>query len=343
VLDLATIAARDAGELTAGLDAGGRPGRAVVFVDTDTDRSKLEDAVLRLRAARAIIVAVTRSAAPLMPIVNIADISIARGSLAGVDSDSRTVWVNDPLDAAATLRQRVEANPVAALTLTWLLRGGGELPVASALCDESAAYSMLLAAGEFRAWLARRRPPRAPDGGDRVRVMRTGNVLNVVLSRRSRRNAVDAAMRNALLEALAIAEWDTSLRVLISGEGPSFSAGGDLDEFGTAGDPALAHLIRVTASVGAALHRIRERVSVRVHGVCIGAGVELPSFAARVVAAPGTEFALPEIAMGLIPGAGGTVSIPRRVGRHRALWLALSGVRLDAATALEWGLIDAIE
>jgi enoyl-CoA hydratase/carnithine racemase len=47
--------------------------------------------------------------------------------------------------------------------------------------------------------------------------------------------------------------------------------------------------------------------------------------------------------MGLIPGAGGTVSIPRRIGRWRTLWLALSGEALDAATALDWGLVDAVE
>jgi enoyl-CoA hydratase/carnithine racemase len=44
--------------------------------------------------------------------------------------------------------------------------------------------------------------------------------------------------------------------------------------------------------------------------------------------------------MGLIPGAGGTASIPRRIGPHRAAWLALTGVRLDASTAQRWGLID---
>ena len=47
--------------------------------------------------------------------------------------------------------------------------------------------------------------------------------------------------------------------------------------------------------------------------------------------------------MGLVPGAGGTVSIPRRVGRQRAAWLALTGARIDAARALAWGLVDAVE
>ena len=56
--------------------------------------------------------------------------------------------------------------------------------------------------------------------------------------------------------------------------------------------------------------------------------------------AAGAFFALPEVGFGLVPGAGGTVSIPRRIGRHRAALLGLSGQRIDAALALEWGLVD---
>jgi enoyl-CoA hydratase/carnithine racemase len=83
-------------------------------------------------------------------------------------------------------------------------------------------------------------------------------------------------------------------------------------------------------------------VRVEVHGACVGAGIELPAFARRVVARSDAFFQLPEVAMGLVPGAGGTVSIPRRVGRQRAAYLCLSAVRLDAETALAWGLVDEI-
>jgi enoyl-CoA hydratase/carnithine racemase len=80
-----------------------------------------------------------------------------------------------------------------------------------------------------------------------------------------------------------------------------------------------------------------------VHGACIGAGIELPAFCGRVTARADARFQLPEVGMGLIPGAGGTVSLPRRIGRQRAAWLALTGERVDAETARRWGLIDAIE
>lgn len=100
--------------------------------------------------------------------------------------------------------------------------------------------------------------------------------------------------------------------------------------------------MRTRGGAGRLLHALRDRVEVRVHGSCVGAGLELPAFAGTVVADPTATFRLPEVAMGLIPGAGGTVSIPRRIGRWRTLYLALSGEPISAAVAARWGLIDAL-
>jgi enoyl-CoA hydratase/carnithine racemase len=211
------------------------------------------------------------------------------------------------------------------------------------LVAESATYSLLQAGPEHQAWLdGRTRRDRRPEG-DAVRIERAGYRLHLSLTRPHVRNAFDAAMREALLDGLAVAEADPSITdVLVDGEGPSFCSGGDLDEFGTAADPATAHLVRVSRSVGRALHALRDRVTFVVHGACVGAGVELPAFAARVIARPDATFRLPEIGMGLVPGAGGTVSILRRVGRERLTWLALTGNAIDAETALDWGLVDII-
>jgi enoyl-CoA hydratase len=109
-------------------------------------------------------------------------------------------------------------------------------------------------------------------------------------------------------------------------------------DFLSAPDPAA----RSTRSAARLLADCADRVTARVHGRCIGAGVELPAFARRVVASEEAFFQLPEVGMGLVPGSGGTVSLPRRIGRPRSAWLALSGARLHASTALDWGLIDEI-
>lgn len=149
-------------------------------------------------------------------------------------------------------------------------------------------------------------------------------------------------MRDALTEALAVAAADPRLAVLLDADGPDFCAGGDLDEFGSRPDPAAAHLIRLTRSPARLLHAVRHRATVRVHGACLGAGAELPAFAGQVQARADARFGLPELSLGLVPGAGGTVSLPRRIGRHRTAWLALSGRTIDTGQALAWGLVDQV-
>jgi len=233
---------------------------------------------------------------------------------------------------------------IAARALELLLYATEHLDVERALVVESATYSLLQAGPEHQAWLAARPARRAAvDEASPVHISRAGDQLHLTLHRPHVRNAYNAAMREALLDGLAVAAADPDVRVVIDGDGPNFCSGGDLDEFGTLADPASAHLLRVARSVGRAVHELRERVTFVVHGACVGAGTELPAFAGRVVARPDATFRLPEISMGLVPGAGGTVSLPRRVGRERAGWLALTGEAIDAETALEWGLIDAIE
>jgi enoyl-CoA hydratase/carnithine racemase len=147
-------------------------------------------------------------------------------------------------------------------------------------------------------------------------------------------------MRDALVEGLQVAAADPAVSVVLRGRGPDFCSGGDLDEFGTLPDPATAHLIRSTRNAGRLLAALSTRVRVELHGACVGAGMELPAFAARVAARPDAYFVLPEVSLGLVPGAGGTASIPRRIGRQRTAWLALTGARIDAHTALSWGLVD---
>jgi len=136
---------------------------------------------------------------------------------------------------------------------------------------------------------------------------------------------------------------DTSIRhVMLRAEGKAFSLGAELSEFGTTVDPAEAHHIRCLTLPAREAALCRDRLEARIDGACIGAGLELAAFAARIVATPRAWFQLPELAMGILPGAGGCVSLSRRIGRQRTLLMVLSGRRLNAREALDWGLVDAL-
>jgi hypothetical protein len=257
-------------------------------------------------------------------------------------------WVSCPAgygSAVDHLLERVRHNPIASVVLVQLLRLSAGLTVPQALVAESLAYSALQSGPEHQRWLSSKQPGREHESSaPAVVATRLGDSLTITLNRPEIRNAFNAAMRDGLCAALNIAlADDTVTDVCIRGAGSSFCSGGDLGEFGTAPDPATAHLTRVTRNPGMLIHDCADRCVVHVHGFSIGAGVELAAFAGQVTAAPDATFALPELHMGLVPGAGGTVSIARRVGRERTAYLGLSGLPIDATTAHDWGLVDNIK
>jgi len=261
---------------------------------------------------------------------------------AGEETASADVLVPD-LAAAHAIEKRVLSWPIASMTLVQVLRSTALLPAAQALDVESMAFSTLQGGEEFAAWqrTGKRGPPVPVQAGDPVLLSRDGAVIEAVLNRAGSRNAISVEMRDAWVEALHLLEADESVEELrFRALGACFSAGGELHEFGLAPDPATAHWVRTVQSPARLLARLGARVSFFVHGACIGSGIELPAFAARLVAHPDTFFQLPELQMGLIPGAGATVSIARRIGRQRTAWMVLTGRRINARTALEWGLVD---
>lgn len=260
-------------------------------------------------------------------------------TLSGHDEGRVTVRVDDPHAAVEELRTAVSARATAARVLGQLLRNIAASSV-WALWAESLAFSTLLGGEEFRSWLqANRRPEMAPSS-DPVLLSREGDVLRITLNRPERRNALDASTRAALADALDVGVADRRVRIELSGNGVAFSSGGDLAEFGTATDLAAVHHIRLEHGPAVRMLAVADRTTAFVHGPCVGAGVELAAFAGHVVAAEGTTFRLPEVSMGLVPGAGGTVSVPARIGRWRAAWWMLSGTVLPARQAHEWGLVD---
>lgn len=256
-------------------------------------------------------------------------------------------WVHSPdighwVDAVAA---RVATAPIAAATCMSVLRIGESASPGDALKIESMAYSALLSGEEFRRWRARcvLVPRCIEEACPPVLYERTGDHVTLTLARPRGHNAMSADMRDALWEALAAVLDDPSQpSVLLRGAGACFSTGGHLPEFGSAADLAQAHVVRTARCCAALLYELGERAEVELHGVCVGSGIEVPAAAVRRRAIAGASFQLPELGMGLMPGAGGTVTVARAIGRHRTAAMVLSGRRISARTALDWGLIHAI-
>ena len=230
---------------------------------------------------------------------------------------------NSPNDADAGRRRQRSAT-------TCCARSTPTGPTRAGVITESLAYSTLQSGPEFARWLAERGPATVPDLPDPVQADRVGDRLHIRFNRPQRHNAFSTDMRAALLEALEVARLDPSITaVVLTGNGPSFCSGGDLAEFGTFADPASAHLARTRYSPALVLDELTARLGrncrAEVHGQVLGSGLEMAAYCGWVQAHPDAVLGLPELSLGLIPGAGGTVSITRRIGRWRTAYLVLSG------------------
>lgn len=242
---------------------------------------------------------------------------------------------------AEVIASRVAASPLAAATLVQLLRALPSLSAEDGLTAESLAYATLQGSAEHRDWIANRSWRSAAPG--QLHLSREGDEVVAVIDRPEAGNAIDRPMRDALHEAFALVNMDPTIaRITLRAQGKAFSLGADLAEFGTTTDPATAHMIRCCTLPAREAVRCGDRFAVEIDGACIGAGLELAAFAGRVTATRRSWFQLPELAMGILPGAGGCVSLTRRIGRQLTALMVLSGRRIGAREALDWGLVDAL-
>jgi enoyl-CoA hydratase/carnithine racemase len=172
-----------------------------------------------------------------------------------------------------------------------------------------------------------------------VLLERSGAVLTATLDRPQRLNAFDTTMRDALFEALDLARSDGTVDVLVvRGNGRAFSSGGDLAEFGTAPSPVRARDVRRVRDLWGTWSRLPCVSIAAVHGIAAGGGFEMALLCDLVVCADDARFWLPETALGLLPGVGGTQTLPRAVGPGRAAGVLLAGDEIDAAGALRLGI-----
>ena len=285
----------------------------------------------------------------IVGILNCSDEELPSNFLKSFDillTDSRLsrlpAFVEDISIAIQELDEMISLHTQPALVLAHLLRQKAYQNVSQGLVLESLSYGMLQSGSQFKAWLNQRGDiARVLDEKPVVLASRSDESLEIYLNRPERSNAYSSDMRDQLFDFLQIARFDEAVtKVKLHGLGKSFCSGGDLAEFGSVDFPPDGHIIRLHRSPALSSHSIADKLEVYLHGVCAGAGIEIPAFASRVFGNESVEIFLPEISMGLIPGAGGTVSLPRRIGPQKTAYLAMSGKTLSLSDALAWGLID---
>ncbi|MDI3335095.1 3-hydroxyacyl-CoA dehydrogenase NAD-binding domain-containing protein [Defluviimonas aestuarii] len=169
-----------------------------------------------------------------------------------------------------------------------------------------------------------------------VRVSTTDGVMTVVIDNPPV-NALGADLRSDLMTALREAAADTAVKVIVlAAAGRTWPAGADIREFGKPPrDPWLPEVCNAVAACP-------KPVIAAMHGNALGGGLELALAAHVRLADPGTRLGLPEVTLGILPGAGGTQRLPRLIGARSALGMMTSGLPIPAERALELGLIDAV-
>ncbi|CAN5891000.1 short-chain-enoyl-CoA hydratase [soil metagenome] len=167
----------------------------------------------------------------------------------------------------------------------------------------------------------------------------------VTVSRPDKLNALNAETVRQLDAVLHEVRDDDSIRaVIVTGAGEkAFVAGADIAELATMGPIDGVRVSRDGQDTFRMLERMSKPVIAAVNGFALGGGLELALACHIRIASSRAKFGLPEVRLGIIPGYGGTVRLPRLVGRGRALELMLTGEMIDAAEALRIGLVNRVE
>ena len=174
-----------------------------------------------------------------------------------------------------------------------------------------------------------------------VLVDRDGDYTTITMNRPERRNALSSAMLQALTDAFEQVGASDALGIVLAANGPVFSAGHDFADVAGADLESVRGLLQTCTDLMALIQQVPQPVVARVHGLATAAGCQLVASCDLAVAAESAGFAAPG-------GRGGwfchtpMVAIARNIGRKRAFELAMSGDVIDAPTALDWGLVNAV-
>jgi enoyl-CoA hydratase/carnithine racemase len=164
----------------------------------------------------------------------------------------------------------------------------------------------------------------------------------ITLNRPEKRNALSLELMEELIGALREVSARAATRaIVIEGAGPAFSAGHDLSEMIGRDEAFYRELFGVCTVMMETIHELPQPVIAKVHGIATAAGCQLVAACDLAVAADGTRFATPGVKIGLFCSTP-MVPVSRAVGRKRAMQLLLTGEPIDAATALDWGLVNRV-
>lgn len=166
----------------------------------------------------------------------------------------------------------------------------------------------------------------------------------VTLNRPELLNRYNIQMRDEFYQVLTAIRDDPEVMVaILKGAGErAFSVGADLSEFGTAPSPVIARRVRWERDVWGLFLSLKQPWIAAIQGYCLGSGLEMACCCDIRIASTDAVFGLPEVALGMIPAAGGTQTLPRTIGRGKALELLLTSDRIDANEAYRVGLVNLV-
>lgn len=168
-----------------------------------------------------------------------------------------------------------------------------------------------------------------------------GHVATLTLNRPKALNALSPALIEELIAALAACDADAQVRAIVLTGGPRvFAAGADIKDM--AEDTPMGMLTRRSIERWARVAATRKPLIAAVSGYALGGGCELALMCDMVVASETAQFGLPEINLGIIPGAGGTQRMTRALGPYRAMELILTGATIGADEASRHGLVNRV-
>ena len=169
-----------------------------------------------------------------------------------------------------------------------------------------------------------------------------GPSVRITLNRPDRRNALSLELMNELIGALREASVLPTTRVIVlEGAGAAFSAGHDLSEMIGRDEAFYTELFNVCTVMMETIHELPQPVIAKVHGIATAAGCQLVAACDLAIASDDARFATPGVKIGLFCSTP-MVPVSRAIGRKRAMQLLLTGEPIDAATALDWGLVNRI-